>query len=525
MITADDILNEVESLKNGTIKAPDARAVLNRLIKDVRPVHFDKEVNGKINEQLDQIRAKLYVNGDDGSIKANPEISKEEFEKLEKERDILNKKKQRITQKHYKILAIEKLIELAKVKKWGLCKRQGFIYVYNGQYWVPIDHDDIKAFLGEVALKMGVPKFDGKDSDFRRKLFEQFESDAHIPEPEISKDTVLINLQNGTLAISGGKFQLKEFDRADFITYQLPFAYDPDAKAPRFKSFLNDVLPDHESGTVLAEFLGWIFVKNLKLEKSLVLFGTGGNGKSVIFDVITAMLGDQNVTSYPLKNLTDEQGYHRAKLAKTLVNYASEISGNFDSDEFKKLISNEPVQARLPYKDPFILTDYGKFIFNANILPNAGEISRAYFRRFMILNFPIEVPEEKQDKKLADKIISNELPGVLNWVLEGLKRLIEQKNFSRCRSADDMLEQYKRESDTARLFMDEMNYQPDSEKYIFLKKLYSEYKEFCKDDGYHSLGNRNFSRRLKSIGFTIERKSAGNVVYAKNTQGDVPDVF
>jgi len=514
MITPDDILNEVESLKGTTIKAPEARAVLNRLLKDVHPVHFDKEVNGKINERLDEIIKILQPLNPDGSV-GNCLLPDDEIEFLKKEKESLEKKKQRITQKHYKIIAIEKLIELTKLKDWGLCQRQGFIYVFNGQYWVPIDSDDIKAFLGKVALKMGVPKFDAKDSDFRRKLFEQFESDAHLPEPEISKDTVLINLQNGTLAISGDKFQLRKFDRADFITYQLPFAYNPDTKAPRFESFLNEVLPDHESRKVLAEFLGWIFVKNLKLEKSLVLFGTGGNGKSVIFDVITAMLGNQNVTSYPLKNLTDEQGYHRAKLAKTLVNYASEISGNFDSDEFKKLISNEPVQARLPYKDPFNLTDYGKFIFNANTLPNAGEISRAYFRRFLILNFPLEIPEEKQDKKLADKIISNELPGVLNWVLKGLKRLIHQKKFSPCRSADDMLEQYKKESDTARLFMDEKNYQPDSTNRIPLKTLYSQYKEFCKDDGYHCLGNRNFSKRLQSIGYTIERKAEGNVVYAK----------
>lgn len=518
-ITPDDFLQETEKLESATQKtAPAVKAVLFRLLDDVTPINFDNEVNGRLNAELRAIEAKLHPPGPDGST-GKCMLPKDDADALIQRQDKLNKQKKRLTQKHYKIITIEKLLQLIETKVWGLCHRQSFFYAYNGQYWVPIDTEVLKSFLGKVALKMGVPKFEAKDADFRRKLFEQFVSEGHLPEPDIPSGTVLINLQNGTFQIGPDGHQLKDFSRDDFLTYQLPFGYDEQATAPQFRAFLNEVLPDMESQRVLAEYFGWIFIKGLKLEKALVLYGSGGNGKSVIFDVLTALLGPENVTSYPLKSLTDEQGYHRAKLAKTLVNYASEISGNLDTNLFKALISNEPVQARLPYKEPFILTDYGKFIFNANELPIAGEINNAYFRRFLILPFPVEVPPEKQDKGLAQKIIATELPGVLNWILEGLHRLLEQRNFSRCKAADDVVATYKAESDTARLYMDEQRFTPTPEtekKYRFsLAHTYREYRQFCFDDGYKPVSKRKFKKRLQAIGFVVGKTDIGQTIYAE----------
>lgn len=95
----------------------------------------------------------------------------------------------------------------------------------------------------------------------------------------------MINLQNGTFEISSQGTKLRPFDRSDFITYQLPFEFNPQAKAPLFEAYLNKVLPDKERQRALAEYLGYIFIKHgsnaLKEEKALILYGTGANGKSV----------------------------------------------------------------------------------------------------------------------------------------------------------------------------------------------------------------------------------------------------
>jgi putative DNA primase/helicase len=81
-----------------------------------------------------------------------------------------------------------------------------------------------------------------------------------LPQFVLPKGTVRINLRNGTFIITPAGINLQPFDRHNFITYQLPFNYDPLAEAPTFKKYLNEVLPDIQCQTVLAEFLGYIFV-------------------------------------------------------------------------------------------------------------------------------------------------------------------------------------------------------------------------------------------------------------------------
>lgn len=125
---------------------------------------------------------------------------------------------------------------------------------------------------------MSVPKFSAKYYKFRKDLYEQFLGTAYLEPNVISNNEVLINLANGTFEIGIENTRLRNFDRKDFLTYQLPFEYNPEIDAPLFKSYLNCVLPDLERQNVLAEYLGYDFIKNgcngLKLEKALILFGT-----------------------------------------------------------------------------------------------------------------------------------------------------------------------------------------------------------------------------------------------------------
>src|SRR6185295_4554591 len=140
-------------------------------------------------------------------------------------------------------------------------------------------------------------------------------------------------------------------------------------------------------------------------------------------------------------------------LANKLLNYASEINGKLQTDTFKKLASGEPVDARLPYGQPFTLEQYAKMIFNCNELPRDVEHTDAFYRRFLILPFDVTIPEERQDKLLHVKIVSDELSGVFNWVLDGLNRVLSQNGFSQCDAAKQALEEYKLESNSIRQFL------------------------------------------------------------------------
>lgn len=436
-----------------------------------------------------------------------------------KEAEFTNEE-QKLSKKHYLVICIEKILETANHNNWGICRNHDFIYLYNGEYWNLLDNIEYQTFLGIAAEKMGVDKFDARLYTFREQLLKQFLAVSNLPKPSQSDKVVLINLKNGTFEIDEGRLNLRKHDRNDFLTYQLPFSYDEDASCPIFNRYLNRILPDAGRQMILAEYLGYLFIKSsvLKLEKALLLYGKGANGKSVFFDVVNALLGGtENVSSYSLQNLTNENGYYRAMLANKLVNYASEINGKLEASIFKQLVSGEPVEARLPYGEPFTLTNYAKLIFNCNELPRDVEQTNAFFRRFLIIPFDVTIPEEEQDKELAQKIIRNELSGVFNWVLEGLKRLLQQRQFTHSDAVDETLENYIKVSNSVVLFLEEEGYQKSPDAYVQLKDLYNQYKSFCFDGSYHPVSKRNFGERLRNAGIIIERKNFGIVAYVSNT--------
>ena len=427
---------------------------------------------------------------------------------------------EKLAKKHFVVIVVDKVLEMAKNFDWGLCKRYDFVYLYNGKFWIQIDENDLKNFLGKAAYRMGVDRFDADYHRFRDELLKQFMAVAHLPEPEAEADTVLINFDNGTLEINPKaeiKVNLREHSRDDFLTYVLPFEYDPEAEAPKFQKYLDDVLHERLQ-KIVSEFIGYVFVGNstLKLEKALILYGTGANGKSVLYEIVNALLGPDNVSSYTLQSLTDKNGYYRAKIADKLVNYASEINGNLEASLFKQLVSVEPVEARLPYGNPFTITDYAKLIFNCNELPHDVEHTDAFFRRFMIVPFEITIPEELQDKELASKIINNELSGVFNWVLNGLKRLLNQKRFTESDAIKKAVDLYRKEANSVAMFFHENEYQKSVDDYKKLTPLYREYKEFCTMDGYHPVSKRKFSKRAEAAGYETGRKSSGKVVYVES---------
>jgi len=458
---------------------------------DLKPVFdFSNITEIKIEAESKRIES---INHSEILHRLLEQIKKNDFRKLAE----LKGEKENVGKKHFLVCSIEQILKTAKLNNWGICKHLSFVYLYNGAYWCLFDNSELQEFLGEAAEKMGVDKFDARHYQFREQLNKQFLAVANLSKPDLKNDTVLINLKNGTFEISPLNQFLRPPKREDFLTYQLPFEYNPNAKAPYFFDYLNKVQPDIQRQHILAEYLAYIFIKTsfLKLEKTLLLYGSGANGKSVFFEIVNAMLGAENVSCFSLQNLTNDNGYFRAMLGNKLVNYSSEINGRLETAIFKQLVSGEPVEARLPYGDPFTVTNYAKLIFNCNELPKDVEQTNAFFRRFLIIPFDITIPEREQDKELSKKIIVNELSGVFNWVLAGLDRLLIQKNFTQSEVVNKQLEEYKKQSDSVLMFLDDEGFEKNIERFIELKKLFKMYLDYCSEGNYRACSKQNFSKR------------------------------
>jgi len=461
--------------------------ILRKLLDEIKEVDFVKKVHGVDKSDKDKFDPKIHA----------------------------------VNQKHYRVLAAEEILRAAKRLKFPIVRENGKYYLFDTTHWVGIDTQKLKDFLGECAIKTGVPSYTARPYEFREHLFKQFEADAQLEKVAPPEDSVLLNMRNGTLVVTRTDHYLKAHEPSDFITYCLPFCYDENATSPKFDKFLAEMLPDIPSQHVLSEFLAYVFVKTsyLKLEKALFMYGTGGNGKSVVLDIIESLFGKDNLANYSLSSLTHKTHMqYRAAIADKLLNVSSEIDGSMNIPMFKQLVSGESTEARFLYGQPFNMTNYAKLAFSMNTMPASVEHTHAFFRRFIIIHFENTVTDEKKDPELAKKIIADEMPGILNWVLKGLGRIMKQRDFSKCEASKASVERFKRESDSVAMFIDEFDYEPSKNEQVLQKAIFGEYKSFCEDDNYRPVSTRKFSERLRALGFEDEKKEHGKIIYAQRKQ-------
>lgn len=396
-----------------------------------------------------------------------------------------------------------------------MAKQQVSIYV--GTHWLTVPMQLFFDWVKDAAYKTGLTGTYCEDPRFMNQLFEQMAFRvARYHEQVIPHGEVWINLLNGTLELdSRGKIRFRKHHRGDFFTYVLPYEYDPDARCPLWFKTLDRILPDIHQQQILGEYIGYCFTKDLRLEKCLILEGPGGNGKSVVSEVMISVLGDVNVSKVDWELLTTDENYRAACVGK-LANISQENGQNIKHSILKNMVSGEAVMVKQLYKDPLPTTDYGKLIALFNQMPKT-ESTNAYVRRLLILGFHTIITDEERDVDLISKL-RDELPGILNWVLDHLQGLVARKAFTRSEACEEAVKNYLRDQNSALRFFDDGGYTLSDDGRYTLKDLFGEYQTFCREESIKNpFGKNNFLKQLESIGVIQSRTNAArylNVIKA-----------
>ncbi len=419
----------------------------------------------------------------------------------------------KISCEDYETISAEQIKNLLiQNTNFDLVSYLGTPYLYNGYYWKSTLNEEFDSFYKECLHKIGTPKwFYGY---FKRFNTAKTQLIYHTKGSLITEtENALVNFQNLTMEISmDGKITTKKFDKNDCLMYQLNFDYDEKATAPLFQKFLDHVLPEKEAQMVLFEYLGSLFIRNsYKIEKILALYGTGQNGKSVIWEVVTALLGQENLSNFPIGQLCKNDNA-RAGLVGKILNYSTESNLEVNPEILKTLASGEPVSAKTLYKDVGTIRNYAKIIMNFNTLPKVAEQTKGFIRRFLILVFDVTIPDHERDLELHKKIIENELSGVFNLVLEGLKRILENKGeFTHSKNTEKGLALFRASSDSVYRFLndedDPFEKTDKNHEAITLKELFELYKDFCIENGYSSVAKKGFKERLTNEKVEIKKKT------------------
>jgi len=386
------------------------------------------------------------------------------------------------------------------------------MYIFNGVYWEQITKKERERLLPVLAQVMGISRHKSLHHKFVKEMNDQFCSFVSEIKVKNTENQIHINLNNGTLAVKEGKVELLPHSKQQLLTYVLPYAYDPDAKCPRFQKFLDEVL-SKDSQKLLQEHFAYILSPYLNLQKALFLQGGGANGKSVYIKILSAVLGKENITERTLEGLCALDSRSAPDLEQKLLVVCGEMSAKFDIAKFKAIVAGDPLEARRLYGDCFTVYNYGKLLISCNEMPRQIEHTEAFFRRILLIPFERHFTVEEQDPLLADKIIKDELPGILNWGLEALPRLLEQQHFSRCEASEKALDEYKRDIDSVASFIQDNNYQTSTNSFTPLKLLFPEYVEYCKEINCYACKRPTFSARLRMMGYKEDRRSGGMIFF------------
>lgn len=370
------------------------------------------------------------------------------------------------------------------------------VRVYTGSQWDNIEPQQWKDFVARCTVQCGMPESQCMDHRFMNQLFEGMAFNLsesrrqHIPEGE-----VWLNLRNGTLVVkTDGSVVLREHRKEDLFTYTLGYVYDPQAECPLWQAFLDRVLPEPESQQVLREFIDYCLMKDHRMEKMLLLYGGGLNGKSVTLEIIETLLGAVNVSYLSLSDLTNDE-VKRAGIEGKKLNISHESGKDVNPNVLKQLTSGERVLIKHLYADPRETDDYGKFIAAFNVLPRA-ENSFGFFRRLIILPYEVTIPKEEIDRQLTAKLQA-EVSGILNWVLQALPALMARGEFTTSEKCEQALDKYRLQADNVRLFVDEMC-QP-SDYTTAASEVYMAYKNYCQEASLKPLSKQKFYDRLESL--------------------------
>lgn len=375
--------------------------------------------------------------------------------------------------------------------------------------------------LNERAVRMivsGILKLNGISSEYyvnNRVSISSFCIDT-MTQKEFKPTKGIISMNNGIMNIDTFEF-VPHDEKFETIT-SIDIDYDPDAKCPLFEKFLEDVLPDENVRQTVQEIFGSIFIdrSKIKYEYIAMMLGTGSNGKSVLFEVIEDVLGKNNISNFSIYDLTEHPNsdYKIAYANGKMLNYCSDMDKkDISGGKFKALVSGESIPARFPNEKPFMADMLPVLIANLNSMPITSDNTNGDFRRKVVIPFNRTFTKEEADKELPSKI-KKERVGVLNWIIEGTKRMRKNKgNLTWSDVIDNANIQARIDGNSTLSFLRESNINPKdaggTKEIVLLSEVFTKYKDYCNMNNFKACSLNKFSAALRGEGFEYNRQSTG----------------
>ena len=371
-------------------------------------------------------------------------------------------------------------------------KQSHVIWVYGNGSYIQEGEELIRA---EVRVLLGDQAREGRVNEVVAHIRETTFTDPERFIPPVK----LVNFKNGILNIETG--ELTPHTPDVIFTNELPVKWEPTAECPTIMKFLSEILHP-EDIPVVQEIIGYCLLRDYRFAKAVMLLGTGANGKSTLLNLIATLLGKRNVATPSLQGLIYNR-FAKAELYGKLANIHADIPSHKlkYTGTFKMLTGQDIIWAEKKHANPFEFENYAKLLYSANELPQTDDMSEAFWRRWIIIEFPNSFLEgdSQTDPNIAEKLMEpDELSGFLVWAFEGLMRLLKNKKFTMTKTREEIETEWITRTDSLRAFvMKHMD--ADANCYVIKDDFFTAYQEFCDERGVPPAEKGMVGRRLPTL--------------------------
>lgn len=288
----------------------------------------------------------------------------------------------------------------------------------------------------------------------------------HCLSTDFDSNPRYFGVRNGVIDLETGEFLKPE--PAMFISLQAGTEYDPEAKCPTWEQTVSEAFfGDEEMVDYVQRLFGYAMLGKPVEEAMAIFYGNGCNGKSTIVNVMRDMFGDYGHTARADLITSTGRGYSNAGGARADIMalkgkrfvVISEIdqSAKMRESEVKALVSTDEVSARGMYQSS-VTTFRPTWLVTmlTNHLPEIDGVDDGIWRRIHAVPFDRNFnndPTVKKDAHRASKL-REEMPGILNWVLEGVKKYREKGLAQPAKVAEESA-QYKQLQDVLGQWLEE----------------------------------------------------------------------
>lgn len=369
----------------------------------------------------------------------------------------------------------------------------GLIYAWTGSHWSVVD--DAVAYK-QAYRWLATSRPCHTTAENAKKAV----SCAKLWLPELVKEStdIVIPCANGYVQVKEGMLTLIPSDKSLGLKHSLICEFRPDfGPAYQFEKFLKTVLPDPAVRSRVQEYIGYTLMSDARYQKAQLWLGSGANGKGVLANIIQKLHG--NTAAIGLDAL---DGFSLSVLIGASLIYVDEVpKARINEQILKSLIAGEKIQIDRKFETPLSIHVRGKWLVLGNHLPAITDHSIGFWRRWDIVPFSVTVKEDDRDPLLAENIIRDEMPGVLNWALEGLLRLQRRGAFEPVLplAMQNILSDAKRETNSVQAWFEENDVVVSDLPQTSKDRTYEHYREWCSRNGMVSMASPRFWQTVRGI--------------------------